>query len=98
SLPYVTKEGAGGRPQPGFTGGWLGRPKDPFFILKDPNAADFGMPELSLGPDVDLARLDARKQLVAKLGGPATADRTLADMDAFQAKALDLLTSPEMRA
>jgi hypothetical protein len=98
SLPYVTKEGAGGPPQPGFYGGWYGRPKDPFFILKDPNAADFGMPELALGQDVDLARLDARKQLAARLGGPATFDRTLADMDAFKAKALDLLTSPEMRA
>ena len=98
SLPFITKEGAGGPPQPGFTGGWLGRPKDPFFLLRDPNAPDFGMPELSLGPDVDPARLDARRQLVAKLGGPANPDRSLADMDAFRARALDLLTSPDMRA
>ena len=35
-LPYITKEGAGGPPQPGFFGGWLGKPRDPLVILKDP--------------------------------------------------------------
>lgn len=98
SLPYVTKEGAGGPPQPGFYGGWLGRMHDPFFILKDPNAADFGMPELTLGPDLDPSRFDARRQLMTQLGGPVPAERTLADMDAFQTRALDLLTSPEMQS
>ena len=48
SLPYITAEGAGGPPQPGFYGGWLGRSHDPFFVLKDPNASDFAMPELTL--------------------------------------------------
>ncbi len=52
-LPYITKEGAGGPPQPGFFGGWLGKPRDPLFVLRDPNAADFALPELALGPDVD---------------------------------------------
>ena len=28
-MPYITKEGAGGPPQPGFFGGWLGRTHDP---------------------------------------------------------------------
>src|SRR5262245_10990597 len=37
-LPYMTKEGAGGPPQPGFFGGWLGQQYDPLWILKDPNA------------------------------------------------------------
>src|SRR5262249_28809772 len=36
SLPFVTKEGAGGPPQPGFTGGWLGHHHDPLFVLRDP--------------------------------------------------------------
>src|SRR5207253_2212784 len=30
AMPFITKEGAGGPPQPGFFGGWLGRPRDPF--------------------------------------------------------------------
>ena len=49
-LPYITKEGAGGPPQPGFFGGLLGRAYDPLFVLKDPNAADFSVPEFTAGP------------------------------------------------
>ncbi len=36
SMPYVTQEGAGGPPQPGFFGGLLGRTRDPLFVLRDP--------------------------------------------------------------
>jgi hypothetical protein len=95
TLPYITKEGAGGPPQPGFYGGFLGKTRDPFFILKDPNAPNFDMPELALGPDVDPNRLDLRKQLVGKLGGKS--ESSLADLDAIQMKAFDLLTSPDMQ-
>jgi hypothetical protein len=94
-LPFVTKEGAGGPPQPGFFGGWLGKPHDPLIILKDPNAADFGLPELTLGPDIDPDRFDARKALEARLA--ATRNRTRDDLDGIRAKAYDLLTSKAMR-
>ena len=96
SMPFVTQEGAGGPPQPGFFGGWLGKPRDPLFITRNPNATDFRLPELSLSADLDLARFDARRQLASKLGTAGNSpDRTLADMDGFRAKAFDLLTSPE---
>jgi Protein of unknown function (DUF1501) len=95
-LPYITKEGAGGPPQPGFYGGWLGKPRDPLIILRDPNAADFALPELTLGPDIDPKRFDLRKQLAGRFGVAAT-DRTLQDADGIRAKAYDLLTSKEMR-
>src|SRR5262245_18714114 len=39
SLPYITAEGKGGPPQPGFFGGWMGRNFDPLFVLRDPNDA-----------------------------------------------------------
>ncbi len=95
-LPYITKEGAGGPPQPGFFGGWLGKTRDPLVILRDPNAADFALPELTLGPDIDPRRFDARKQLESKLaaahrGGPAD------DLEGIRARAFDLLTAPAMR-
>ena len=48
SMPYITAEGAGGPPQGGFFGGWLGRSYDPLFVLKDPSLPDFAMPEMSL--------------------------------------------------
>jgi hypothetical protein len=95
-LPYITKEGAGGPPQPGFFGGWLGKPRDPLIILRDPNAADFALPELTLGPDIDPSRFDLRKQLAGQLGTPAT-DATLRDADGIRARAYDLLTSRAMR-
>jgi hypothetical protein len=97
SLPYITAEGAGGPPQPGFFGGWLGRSHDPLFVLKDPNAADFGMPELSLPNNVDDARFDDRKRLEKALGRfPEGLEsvRNLLDLDRFQQRAYELITSP----
>ena len=70
SLPYITKEGAGGPPQPGFFGGLLGRTRDPLFVLNDPNAPTFAVPELTPAGDVPVARLGQRRDLlrdVAKL-------------------------------
>lgn len=95
-LPYITKEGAGGPPQPGFFGGWLGKPRDPLIILRDPNAPDFALPELTLSPDVDPTRFDARKHLADGF----TSSRREAptdDIEGIRAKAYDLLTSRAMR-
>lgn len=93
-LPYITKEGAGGPPQPGFFGGWLGKPRDPLIILRDPNAADFALPELTLGPDIDPSRFDARKHLTNSLA--ATRKSASDDIDGIRAKAFNLLTSKAM--
>jgi Protein of unknown function (DUF1501) len=100
ALPYWTAEGAGGPPQPGFTGGWLGRSHDPLWITKDPNVAGFGMPELDLPPGVNAARSAGRKRLVGELGAPPPGlggDQRLRDMDTFQAHAFDLLAAPATR-
>src|SRR5690349_12923738 len=51
NLPYATTEGIGGPPQAGFFGGLLGKRYDPLCILKNPDAPDFKVPDLSLGPD-----------------------------------------------
>lgn len=97
TLPYITKEGAGGPPQPGFFGGYLGAAYDPLFVLKDPNSPEFAVPELTLLGDVSLERLAARRALFSDL------DRQLASgagrdgfdaMTSYQRKALELLTSP----
>ena len=100
-LAIHDRRSAGGPPQPGFFGGWLGRTFDPLFILKDPNRADFGMPELGLPPGVDSTRFEARKRLVSTLGKTPSdrrTDRKLQDMDGFQAQAFDLVTAPATRA
>lgn len=98
TLPYITKEGAGGPPQPGFFGGILGRAYDPLFVLRDPNAADFAVPELTLASDVSLERLAARRSLFDGLDRERSAmpvRETLDAMDRMQHRALDLLTSPD---
>jgi hypothetical protein len=100
SMPYVTAEGKGGPPQPGFFGGWLGRTYDPLFVLRDPNAPGFGMPELSLDAALAGDRMATRRRLnhVLDDGSPYLREaRPLQDMTGFQAKAFDLLTSPAMQ-
>ncbi|HLN31012.1 MAG TPA: DUF1501 domain-containing protein [Gemmataceae bacterium] len=97
SMPYITAEGAGGPPQPGFFGGWLGRSCDPLFVLRDPNASGFGMPELAPAPDVSPSRIEARKRLASCVGasqGDWAMQAPPQDMGMFQSKAFDLLTSP----
>src|SRR5439155_13712083 len=95
-LPYITKEGAGGPPQPGYFAGWLGKPRDPMIILKDPNAADFGLPELTLGPDIDPTRFDARRELESRLAASRSGAGS-EEIDGVRARAYDLLTSAAMR-
>jgi uncharacterized protein DUF1501 len=95
-LPFITKEGAGGPPQPGFFGGWLGKPRDPFIILRDPNAPDFALPELTFGPDIDPTRFDVRKQLSDQLAATRRGARS-DDIDGVRARAFDLLASRAMR-
>jgi hypothetical protein len=92
SMPYITQEGAGGPPQPGFFGGLLGRTRDPLFVLRNPDAPDFAMPELGLGGDVSADRLAARRHLLARLRDGAD-DRSAQEMSGFQGKAFDLLVS-----
>jgi hypothetical protein len=93
SMPYITQEGAGGPPQPGFFGGLLGRTRDPLFVLRNPDAPDFAMPELGLNAEMNLGRLDARRQLLDRLRSGAE-DRSAQEMTGFQGKAFDLLVSP----
>jgi hypothetical protein len=92
SMPYITQEGAGGPPQPGFFGGLLGRTRDPLFVLRNPNAPDFAMPELGLGADISSNRLAARRHLLDRLRSGAD-DRSTQEMSGFQSKAFDLLAS-----
>lgn len=100
TMPYQTLEGANGPPQPGFFGGWLGRGYDPLWILKDPNAADFSVPEFTLQQDVPTARMANRSELLSDLNvhlrGESAAP--LQAMNRFQQQASDILTSKSTQA
>jgi len=94
-LPYMTKEGAGGPPQPGFFGGFLGHSYDPLFVLQDPNAPDFRVPELTLQTEISNHRLSARRQLIEATGLTASSEGRSAqgEMSRMQERALDILSS-----
>lgn len=101
ALPYMTKEGAGGPPQPGFFGGWLGRAADPLWILRDPNASDFSIPEFTLRGDMPSDRLAGRGGLLGDLNRQLDAARGAPGplaMNRFQQRALDVLTSSKTQA
>jgi hypothetical protein len=95
TLPYMTKEGAGGPLQPGFLAGFLGATYDPFWVLDDPNAPNFRVQNLSLPGEVSADRLTQRSQLLASLDNSlkGQAERSLSAMSNFQHKAFNLLTS-----
>jgi Protein of unknown function (DUF1501) len=100
TMPYKTLEGATGPPQPGFFGGWLGRGYDPLWILKDPNAANFSVPEFSLQDDIPTSRLTNRSELLSHLNSHLRGESAapLQAMNRFQQQAADILTSKSTQA
>lgn len=101
ALPYWTREGANGPPQPGFFAGLMGRGHDPLWVLNDPNAGDFGVPEFTLTSDVSHARLSARGELLGHLNERLSNRPTKAAwgaMNRFQQQATDILLSDKTQA
>jgi len=97
SLPYITTEGIGGPPQAGFFGGLLGRGLDPLCIVKDPNAPDFSVPELSVQSDVGTDRLSRRRTLQGAIDARFVerTTREMVGMDGFRERAFSMLSSAE---
>ncbi|MBM4068704.1 MAG: DUF1501 domain-containing protein [Planctomycetes bacterium] len=95
-MPFLTAEGAGGPPQPGFLGGWLGKNHDPFLVLRGGNSPDgFNLPALTPGMGVTTERVRDRRQLLAGLNQTGVSVRAghAHEMERLQARACDLLTS-----
>lgn len=97
SYPYVLRDGA---IAPGQHASFLGKQFDPYFFQADPNAEDFSLPELQLPADVDLGRLQRRRDLVQLIDE----DRRLLELsaeakglDALQQQALQILSSTGLR-
>jgi hypothetical protein len=95
SLPYITKEGAGGPPQPGFFGGLLGKSRDPLFVLNDPNSPNFTIPELTLSAGINSGRLNNRRSLRNQLDQHLAdqSSRSVVGVSGFQEQAFNLLSS-----
>src|SRR5205823_10543486 len=96
-LPYPCLNGI---PYPGQTGGFLGARYEPLWLRPDPKARDFVFPELELPSGSSPSRVRRRERLLHDLDGAlnrATHSGAVADLTAFQTRALDLVTSPAPR-
>lgn len=97
ALPQVVSRG--GR-LPGQGPGFLGAAYSPFQLSQDPNAADFGVPELTLSGGMTVADLEHRRNLLRRIGRQVqTAEIPAAQnkMDLFRERAFDLLRSDAVR-
>ena len=92
------RKGPAGRRSRASSAGLLGRAYDPLFVLRDPNAPDFAMPELTLPADVVAERLSTLGSVLSRTLDRQSAPATAAARRrwiGFQARAFDLLTSPD---
>jgi len=86
---------------PGQHGGHLGKKHDPLLILRDPNSADFQLPELSLPDDVTVDRLQDRRSLLSLLDRQTKLTEESAEargLDTYHERAFTMLSSPQVRA
>lgn len=97
SYPYVIADGS---ITPGQHASFLGQTYDPFFIQQDPNADDFRLPELSLPAGITRERLQDRREMTNLIDRSTEILEISArarGIDAHQARALNMLTSPSFR-
>lgn len=99
ALPYKTKEGAGGPLQPGFLAGLMGQTWDPFWVLNNPNDADFHVANLQLPDNVSPDRMKNRNALLSALGQglPLQQESATSAIDDFQHQAFELVMSDVTR-
>lgn len=97
SYPHILRDGS---ITPGQHASFLGKAYDPFFISQDPNSSDFRLPELSLPGNLSFDRLNNRKevlQLIDQQTELLEFSATARGIDAFYAKAMSMLTSPQIK-
>ncbi len=97
SLPYPCVNGIH---YPGQAAGFLGARYESLWLRPDPRERDFAFRELDLPEGLSPARLRGRDGLLHAVNGSldrAARAGAVADMTAFQARALDLVTSAATR-
>ncbi len=96
ALPWMIADGV--FRTPGQFAGYLGKEHDPLFITKDPNSRNFSVEDLTLPIEVPLERVSSRRALRSGLAAYSRLNESIAavrGLDAYQRKALSLLTSSE---
>ena len=98
SLPTMIADGP--FRTPGEFAGFLGKIHDPLFITQNPDDPKFTVEQLALPDGVSVERLRDRRGILSRLAATAQLTEQIAavrDMDAYQQRAADLLTSPATR-
>src|SRR5262249_5454222 len=94
SLPWVIADGV--FRTPGQFAGYLGKEHDPLFITRSPSDPNFSVDALAVPIEVPLERVSNRMALRSGLAAHAQLNDSIAavrGLDAYQQKALSLLTS-----
>ncbi|MEX0586681.1 MAG: DUF1501 domain-containing protein, partial [Pirellulales bacterium] len=97
AYPHVISDGS---TTPGQHASYLGKMHDPLLITRDPNGADFGLPELSLPANLSPERLDRRREIqkiVDRQARLLDASATARGIDAYYERALAMLRSTRVR-
>ena len=95
SLPTMIADGP--FRTPGEFAGLLGKMYDPLWVLGNPNSPSFDATDFTLPAEVNVERVEDRRAILHELDERSRlADReaVVQGMDAYRARAMDLLTSP----
>ena len=98
AYPHVCRDGS---VTPGQHASFLGKEHDPLLVTRDPAAADFSLPELSLPNGVSFERLTARRELqrmIDRQSGLLDHAAAARGIDAYYEKALAMLHSDKLRS
>jgi len=97
ALPWVIGDGT---ITPGQAASFLGKVHDPLLVTRDPNKADFRLPELNLPAGITYERLLHRRSIQKIIDQQSSLLEHSAQargMDAYYEKALAMLDSPKLR-
>ena len=97
SLPWVIGDGT---ITPGQGGSFLGKMHDPLWVTRNPNKADFKLPELTLPANLSYERLMHRRsiqKIIDQQSRLLDQSAQAKGMDAYYERALAMLNSPKLR-
>ncbi len=98
SYPHTIADGS---TTPGQHASFLGKRHDPFFFSEDPAEKGFHLPQLALPADLELSRMQRRRELLRMVDQQAGLLERSAEVGGFDTaydKAIGMLTSPAVKA
>jgi hypothetical protein len=97
AYPHVIRDGS---ITPGQHASFLGKAHNPFLFTRDPNSADFRLPELSLPATISPERMENRREVLKLIDGQSDLLETSAvaqGIDESYRKAVSMLTAPKFK-